>query len=216
MITLKDLQRLIRTQYADNRGMKKAFNKMAVQNRNHGNKALNLKEIDRVLLSGGARRQSTRKRKKKEIFTYPEDWIDHTGEESDEDFDEDDEDDDGGEAGEEDEDGPVTKEEEAFLKKVRVKNDGDYVYEDDTDDDEKAGGEGGGGAEDLVDCVDRCLGKGEPGLQNCLIENCKVCDAAAAAPTTPSSPFPPSRVESPSLPDMAALTESLFDSDDDE
>tara|TARA_A100001015_G_C14965163_1_gene702638 strand:+ start:230 stop:805 length:576 start_codon:yes stop_codon:yes gene_type:complete len=191
MTTLKDLKRLIQSQYADNRAMKKAFNRMVMENGSK-NKTLSSEEIDHVYLRGGVRK-SSRKRKKKEIFTYPEDWIDHGDEESDEEFDEED-----GEEEEEDEDdGPIDKKEREYLKKAS-KKDEDYVFEDDTDDDDE---EAAMGSEDMVGCVDRCLGKGETGLQKCLVDNCKVCDVA---PTSSSDD------------ELGNYTETLFDSDDED
>ena len=116
MTTLKDLKRLIQSQYADNRAMKKAFNRMVMENGSK-NKTLSSEEIDRVYLRGGVRK-SSRKRKKKEIFTYPEDWIDHGDEESDEEFDEEDGDEEEEEEEDED-DGPIDKREHEYLKESK-------------------------------------------------------------------------------------------------
>ena len=72
------------------------------------------------------------------------------------------------------------------------------MFEDDTDDEDE---EAAIGSEDMVGCVDRCLGKGENGLQKCLVDNCKVCDVAPA---------------SSSDDELGKYTETLFDSDDED
>ena len=207
MVTLKDLKNLIRTKYRDNRSMKKAFNRMVIQN-GYKNNSISRTEVEGVLLRGGVRK-SGRKRKKKEIFTYPEDWIDHGDEEPDDDFDEDadveeDEEDDG-----DMDDGPVDKNEEAYLKKANKKDD-DYVFEDDTDDDDYDEGRAEG-SEDLVDCVDRCLGKGEAGLKTCLVNNCKVCgDLKVPTPIAPKDDVSDKSLLSDQE-DLDQFTEALFD-----
>ena len=75
------------------------------------------------------------------------------------------------------EDETGTAEEESVkrgMKAKQKKGDDDFVPEEDSYDDDEI--DEHGGTEDLVDCVDTCLGKGEPGLQNCLQNKCKVCD----------------------------------------